>query len=203
MKRGKITLITGPMFSGKPSELHERAKWAMLSGASVVFLVPAVDTRAAGMSHDAMQIHTVVAVENLHDDSVAGEADFVFVDEGQFLAGLSAFCVRQRAYGRTVCVAALASDSDGRAWPEISQLALAHTDEWVQRKGVCVACREPAMYSRRLDGAAASALDLGGDEKYAPVCYVHFAPAFRLTPDHLQRRAAAVERVRKSLYKSV
>lgn len=206
MNNGRVTLIHGPMFSSKSSELQERAKRALLSHGSVAFVLPAVDTRWGGnnsvTTHDgtsAIAPHVCVVQDVVEDPpDLPADTRFIFIDEGQFLRGLAEFCIRQRSAGRQVCVAALSSDSDGRPWPEISRLALAHADELVARFAVCVVCQGPARYTRCWKSKdATDNVQLGADETYAPVCWKHWDTP--LTAQHKLARSESVQRARSLL----
>jgi thymidine kinase len=176
-----ITLIVGCMFAGKSTKLHKRYKKTYLKYPDkTICLVPSIDTRYTktplSVSHDGSQIYAKHVTSLETDPTGIENAQYIFIDEGQFLKGLSDFCIRQKRAGKDVTIAALNSDCLGNAWPEIDALVPVHVSSYIALTAVCVVCRKDAFYSRKLKSSAGvkDIIDVGGSEKYVPVCLQHF-----------------------------
>lgn len=204
-----ITLICGPMFANKSTRLHELYRQTRVrDNEATICLTPAIDTRYGerelSASHDGSRIYAH-HVENLESDplilSSSTSIRNIFIDEGQFLVGLAAFCVRQRNQGRHVWVAALNSDSQGQAWPEIQKLVPAHVDEYISMKGVCIVCKQDAFCSRKISNGGTDAdgvIDVGGDDKYVCTCWKHFGKQTVITEEMLKERQSVIYKLKLS-----
>ncbi len=199
MKRGRIELARACMFAGKTTWVQNKARWAIIGGFKVVFIIPAIDTRYSrgglNVSHDGMKIGAT-RVETLVDytlDSVEEDVDVICIDEAHFLPGLAAFCVREREKGKTIFVAGLSSDKNMAPWPNMQELER-HANQVHVFEGVCLVCQAPALYSRDLTGNTGQVVDIGGDEKYASTCWTHFSSA--IDPSVIVRRAEAVRQAK-------
>jgi thymidine kinase len=184
---GSIELVTGPMFSGKTSELLSRVRRAALAGQAVLLVKFRGDTRGAG---DAVETHAearqgaaaatdeaaafrVVVADALGE--VAVTEPVVGVDEGQFFPDLPEVCERWAGAGRRVIVAALDADASRRPFGRVGELA-ALCERAEKRDGVCMDCRAAsAAFTRRLAPRppaepGAIRVDIGGRELYRCVC---------------------------------
>lgn len=180
MKYGHLTVICGPMFAGKTTEMLKRILWAK-NGQQRRALVfkPTFDTRYSKediVSHEGLR----ATAENLsHWPSGTIEADIVFLDEVQFMAppqfeGDIIQHVRDLLEaGIDVVAGGLDSDWQGRAFPVVGELA-AMADEVVKLKSVCAVCGRPASKTYKKSGEG-SKVELGGAESYEPRCIKHWA----------------------------
>jgi len=199
---GSITLLLGPIMGGKTTECQRRfCKCSLQHPDCTVCLIPDIDTRytrkSLSVSHDGKRIYAT-RVHTLEDDpAVVKKATYIFIDEGQFIKGLAAFCLRQRDAGKHVTVAALSSDFRGQTWPEIAALVPVHAPHIQTFMGVCVACKQDAFYTRKL-GTDESVIDVGGSEKYVVVCHRHLSDDTLITQEMLEERADTLYRLRVS-----
>lgn len=201
---GKTTLIIGPMFSGKTSELFRLLRQAAMGQRSVCLIKYSGDTRYAdgratmASSHDGNRMRAIV-VDSLVDDP-PGLQDVIGVDEGQFMCGLADFCKRQNALGRDVVVAALNAKGDAQrsGWPHVLQsVSIAHDIQMMH--ATCTLCQSPhANCSRFIRGTPVlldgSIIDVGANDKYIATCagcYERPIPA-----GVIERRMAAVEYIK-------
>lgn len=176
-----LTVICGPMFSGKTEELIRRAKRKRIANRRVRLFKQARDDRYEPervVSHDS-GVYEARPLAHLADvwrwaNGGQGEWGFIGIDEFQFfddaeatvleiLQGLSA-----RAH---VVVAGLDLDSDGRPFgPMPTALALA--DEVMKLTAVCRKCGRDATRSwwnpkRPKDGV----VQVGAGELYEARCF--------------------------------
>lgn len=166
-----LIIITGPMFSGKSTELIRRLTVAKIAKLSVVVFKPRRDTRTTSeiCSRDGSCISATV-VEHPHDIlELANEARVVGVDEAHFFEdGLPDVAMRLARSGKLVIVSGLNLDFRERPFSGIPEL-LALADEIVQVYALCTACNErSATRSQRLLGGQ-ERYEVG-DSEYAPRC---------------------------------
>jgi thymidine kinase len=168
---GEITVIHGPMFAGKSTELRRLICRAQQKKRCIVFKHKA-DTRygtddrtAKTHNGDGYEVHAVATVKDIwnaiSDDGwsevigangkSASKPDVVGIDEGQFFPGLLAFCLQLVQAGHDVIVAGLDTDKSGKVFQEIANLT-AHAEHDVKLKAICQAqgCdSENAIYSHQ------------------------------------------------------
>ena len=199
---GSITLLLGPMMGGKTTELQKRFCRCFLAHPdTTVCLIPRIDTRytrkSLSVSHDGKKVYAL-RIDSLENDPPELEhVHHIFIDEGQFIRGLAAFCLRQRKLGKHVTVSALSSDFRGNPWEEITRLVPAHVDRIFTFLGVCVACKQDGYYTRKIMGGE-DVIDVGGSEKYVTVCHQHFGPETIISQEMLEERAYTLYRLRVS-----
>lgn len=172
MSVGSITLLTGPMFAGKTTQLLARHALAAHDTRGCVLVRHVLDTRT-----DRAPMPPAVRAAQLADVDAAG-APHVFVDEGQFFPDLAAQCVRWRDAGAHVVVAALDRMHTG-AW-FATTYTLAHTPG-VEVRALAGRCATPdcagaSRYTQRTAAASCPVL-VGGAEAYRPLCAACFARA--------------------------
>lgn len=177
---GRLTVISGPMFSNKSGELLRLATVHGIAGRSVALFKHALDDRYdgetaisthGGVSMPAEPVSTAAEIGLL-----ATDADVVGIDEAQFFdPGLAAVVGRLIAAGTTVIAAGLDRDFRGEPFGPMPDL-LAAADEVMKLKAVCMRCRslDGSMTQRLIDGRPAprsSPLILvGASESYEARC---------------------------------
>jgi thymidine kinase len=177
-QRGWIEVVCGSMFSGKTEELIRRLKRARIARQRVEIFKPALDNRyaeTAVVSHDENAIPSIVV--NTADQILllAGDAQVIGIDEGQFfgpeLVGVCATLARQ---GRRVIVAGLDQDYRGEPFEPIPQL-MAVAEFVTKLHAICVVCGAPANHSQRVVEQSGRVV-VGAKEAYEPRCRLHFTP---------------------------
>lgn len=177
---GQLTLICGPMFSGKTTELLKRILWEK-NGVkrNVAVFKTSFDNRYAHeevMNHDGLEARALsIKSWSALDPSV----DIVFFDEVQF------FCAPQFngdlvdivlgliTRGVDVCGAGLDMDAEGRPFPITASL-MAMADEVIKLRSHCAVCGQPATKTFAKKGKV-NKVQLGGAESYEPRCTKHWA----------------------------
>lgn len=179
--KGSLTVIAGPMFSGKSEELLRLVRRAMIAKRSVVVFKPSRDDRYSKsriVSHNGTQIESV-AVDDRNPQSLFGyidwhKTDLVAIDEIQFFAEdvldvIDSFIDK----GIHVIVAGLNLDSWKKPFGPMPQL-LAKADHIEKLSAVCKECGDDnATLSQLLDTSQSSPSDhivVGGSEKYEARC---------------------------------
>mgnify|MGYP001251089485 CR=1 FL=1 len=178
---GKLTVICGPMFSGKSTELLRRIKRAILANIPVVVLKPHIDTRSVYYvkSHDGNKVEALAIFDSNGKKSdiipLVGNAKLVAIDEVQFLN--AAWHVKEvlelLSLGKDVIVAGLDLDYAGQPFGPMP-LLLAYADEVIKLSAVCVKCGKDATRTQRLtDGRPAGpgpVIQVGGAGSYEARC---------------------------------
>jgi thymidine kinase len=207
MRVGSITVVSGPMFSGKTSELQELAGRAITAGHDILYLIPDIDTRydanpkrPLNTSHDGTTLLAARIYGSLESVNPPDHITHIFIDEAQFVHGVEAYALRQRDAGKSVYVACLRTGYTGDIWPHTNNLISAHANHFITKTGVCIVCSRDAIYTRLKTGSVRGAepkVLIGGDELYACVCHEHMYEPETLDDAVVQRRAGAVQRLRE------
>ncbi|EFO92313.1 CRE-THK-1 protein [Caenorhabditis remanei] len=172
---GSITVILGPMFSGKTTELLRLHDRQIIAKRTCVLVKYAGDTRYDAdlvATHSKMtgQGRTVKAhrLDEVSSQIFSDDVQVVSIDEGQFFDDLAETCEELAQRGKVVCVAALNGTFERKPFPQIS-LLLPYANEIKQVTAVCVECGSQANFSFR------STLDkkvevIGGADTYTALC---------------------------------
>ncbi|GMS95037.1 hypothetical protein PENTCL1PPCAC_17212, partial [Pristionchus entomophagus] len=172
--RGHISVILGPMFSGKTTELlrlHERHVRAHKKCLLVKY---AGDTR---YDKDCIATHdrkfgkgATLKAERLADvreKLFDKDIEVVSIDEGQFFEDLEETVTKLVLEGKVVYVAALNGDFSKKPFPQISML-MPHADEVTLLKAVCE-CGLDANFTFRVT-TDKKVVIIGGEDSYKAVC---------------------------------
>ena len=180
---GWVHVICGCMFCGKTDEMLRLLRRFSIAGRRVILIKPRLDTRTdaltvvsrSGAQHTALTVDDSGGIERL-----AGEADIVAIEEGQFFdERLPEVVERLALLGKQVVVTGLDRDFRGVPFGAMPRL-LALADQVTKLTAICMVCGEPATRTQRLiDGAPAPAdsplIVIGGmgDETYEARCRLH------------------------------
>lgn len=195
MSKGRITVICGPMFSGKTSELHRILKRVKIAERKFLLFKPAVDNR---YSEDEVVSHDQVAFNSYSVEKASDIIDVFFkhenvhtvaIDEAQFFKksgekNIVYVCKFLKKRGINVVVNGLDMDYQGEAFGPMPEL-MAVSDSILKLKAVCKhnGCGEDAEMTMKIKSSEEKELDdgqfieLGETEKYEPRCYKHWSPS--------------------------
>lgn len=176
--RGRLTVITGPMFAGKSARLIAEARKAGHEGMAIAVLKPAFDDRGARgrvSSRDGSSIgcESVGAWPDL-----AWPTRLVFIDEAQFLTGanyrgdLIADIERALDAGLDVMVSGLDTDYHRTPFAVMAELA-ARADAHLHLAARCHRCGQPARWTAKR-AETGRLLEVGDDELYEARCDMHW-----------------------------
>lgn len=170
-----LIVITGPMFSGKSTELIRRLTIAKIAKLPVAVFKPSRDTRTSTeiCSRDGSCISATIVEHPREIFERSQTARVVGIDEAHFFEeGLPEVSMRLARSGKLVIVSGLNLDFQERPFACIPVL-LALADEIVQVRALCTACNErSATRSQRLVGGQ-ERYEVG-DCEYAPRCLTCF-----------------------------
>jgi len=179
--KGKLTVITGCMFSGKTTRVIALAQSALQNGKEIEIYYPEIDARYSKnyiTSHDSLQLPSkALPLDILFID--AGDKELVFIDEVQFFK----FTIVQAITAmleKGIDVVASGLDTNYRAEPfgsvpDLTTMA----DEVIMLEARCVVCQRPATFTQRVVGDHFASKDdktivVGGEEMYEARCAKHF-----------------------------
>ena len=150
-----LTLILGPMYGGKTTELlkHRKGKTLILNHS--------FDTRTTGVkTHDGVEVeaHKCSTLPDLPETSAF---DSVLIDEAQFFDDLS----NVESLAENVVVAGLSGDYLKRPFGKILTL-IPKAAKVIFLTANC-ACGEPAPFTKRISGCT-DLVSVGSE--YIPVC---------------------------------
>jgi len=184
---GKITVIHGPMFSGKTEELLRRVRRAKIARRKVQLFKPAIDNRyhatqvlphfLAHAGDESMQVGEEAHVVS-HPREIAallkGDTDIAAIEEAQFLdASLFDLIRRMSRQGVDVILSLLDQDYRRLPFPIAGSssnvgdyLAIAH--ESLKLAAICVVCGQDAHHSQKL---TLRAINPQGEPEYGPASF--------------------------------
>ena len=172
MRRGRVEVVCGSMFSGKTEELIRRLRRAQFAKQRVEIFKPAIDVR---YSEEEVVSHEGTSIPSTPVDSSASillmgqESDVVGIDEAQFFdEHIVEVCNELAARGIRVIVAGLDLDFKGQPFGPMPQLC-AIADEVTKVHAICVRCGALAYVSHRIVAGDQQVL-LGEKQEYEPLC---------------------------------
>ena len=172
MRRGRVEVVCGSMFSGKTEELIRRLRRAQFAKQRVEIFKPAIDVR---YSEEEVVCHEGTSIPSTPVDSSASillmgqESDVVGIDEAQFFdEHIVEVCNELAARGIRVIVAGLDLDFKGQPFGPMPQLC-AIADEVTKVHAICVRCGALAYVSHRIVAGDKQVL-LGEKQEYEPLC---------------------------------
>lgn len=176
--KGKLTVIAGPMFSGKTGKLVALIEVFTRMGHTVLTVKPEIDNRYGGKkeihSHDHRKSKAIVIDRNMPDDIVeqilVTGADKVVFDEVQFFDKEKVKNVIRvlKKNGLHVIAAGLLYDYKRQpfgATPDLVGLA----DEYLELMAVCQKCGGLARHTERRHGGK-SLIVVGAADSYIASC---------------------------------
>lgn len=177
MAFGKLTLIVGPMYSGKTTELLNFAEIYEIGRKNILLFKPLIDERYSKEHIVTHKLFKVVATpvasgEEIlkHYQNFGKRVDAVFVDEVHFFE--PSICkVLKEITERGTDVYCAGLDTNYLWQPfETTALLLALADDVIKKKAVCELCGEYKATLSFKKESNGNIFDVGGKEKYIAVC---------------------------------
>ena len=171
MFSSKLSLIIGPMFAGKTTELLRRIRRHKISGYNCLLIKYAKDDRYskdAVFTHDNDQIDAIACNELAEVEVHAKHFDVIGIDEGQFFKDIVKFSDSMANKGKIVIVAALNGTFERKSFGDIPSL-LPLAEEISKLTAICMECKSDASFTIRTTSSKETTL-IGGAEHYRPVC---------------------------------
>lgn len=171
--RGTITLITGPMFSGKSTELLRLVRKLRAAKKRCLTIVSTIDIRYSSGSElsthnlETIDAHRFAKLEDIPLDMIDNH-DIIIVDEGHFFLNVCDISEEWASQGKDVIIAALNSQFDKEPFVEINKL-FNRSDFITHLTATCTKCYKEAGFSCRLSDEKTSII-VGGKEEYEARC---------------------------------
>ena len=172
MRRGRVEVVCGSMFSGKTEELIRRMRRAEFARQKVEIFKPAIDTRYSDedvVSHDRHTIQSTPVDSSASILLLSSDTEVVGIDEAQFFdMGLVDVCNELANRGVRVIIAGLDMDFKGVPFGPMPALC-AIADDVTKVHAICVKCGNLAYVSHRTVDSERRVL-LGETQEYEPLC---------------------------------
>lgn len=171
---GRLTVITGPMYSGKTTELLSFVEIYQIGRKKVAVFKPSLDSRyhsSRVVSHSGNGVEAIVVsspqeiLEHVEEGTKG-----VFIDEVQFFPKELVDVVK-RLINDGIDVFCAGLDLSHKQNPfETTAYLLSLADNVIKKKAVCHRCGEyNATLTLKISGGEEE-IDVGGQEKYIAVC---------------------------------
>lgn len=171
-----LEIITGPMFSGKSTELIRRAKLHKLFDKKILVVKPLIDTRSSGelKTHDGKTYSDNFIETSELLPEWTKEYQVILLDEVQFFTNLTEFITAISHINVTIIIAGLVGDAKQQPFGQIAHvLQYACKIDFLQ--ALCMVCRNGnyASFSKSLEDFEGN-INIGANDKYIAVCTSHF-----------------------------
>lgn len=172
-----IDIITGPMFSGKTTELLRRLSIFHEAGMAVLYINSTLDTRESVSHNKSLKlgnIHCCNTYSLMGIVSFAKTFNVIGIDEAQFFEDLSEFCLQlAEIHNVKVIVSGLNSDFRRQKFGSICDL-LPLCDNITKLYPFCAICAKskiltPALFSKRTI-VSEEKIVIGDITSYIPTC---------------------------------
>ena len=166
-----LEIITGPMFSGKTTELIRRVSSLKRdSNVRILVINHNFDTRCQDKelkTHDGVVYPAIKTCELMLID--IRPYDVIAIDEAQFFSNLETFVhLAISKHKKWVIVAGLNGDYKQRPFGEMHRL-LPMADKIDLRSSRCYKCHGHASFTKRKSNSTQT-VDVGGSNKYVAAC---------------------------------
>jgi thymidine kinase len=168
-----ITLLMGPMFSGKTTLLLGYERRFRIAKHQVLLIKYGEDNRYSKtniVSHDGVsssnEVYNTMKLLEVPDETVQSFGA-ILIDEGQFFEDLPEFCERY-AHTKQIVISGLSGDYQRRPFSSIAAI-IPMSDKVYHCKGICTQCGADAPYSKRITDESDQKV-IGGVDKYQPRC---------------------------------
>jgi len=173
MRRGRVEVICGSMFSGKTEELIRRMKRAQFAHQRVEIFKPSIDTRYDEenvVTHEGVSIPSTPVDNSASIVLLSSNCEVVGIDEAQFFDdNIVDVCNDLANRGVRVIVAGLDLDYTGTPFGPMPALC-AIADQVDKVHAICVKCGALAYVSHRKTLDNHNQVMLGEKQEYEPLC---------------------------------
>jgi thymidine kinase len=178
---GHLTLLIGCMFAQKTTELLRRIRKFKSIGYSVLVVNYASDTRygenqIASHDLDSYEAKSAMTLKEIEADVESGRYNVLVIDEGQFFKDLYEKVTKWSDELKIhIIVAGLDGDSERRPFGDMLKL-IPYAEKVERLTAFCASCKDgtSAHFSKYVAGSKGSQVEIGGADRYIPVCRKHF-----------------------------
>jgi thymidine kinase len=175
-----LEIVVGPMFSGKSSYAMSYVRRQKSIGKKVLVIKPKIDTRYSQedvlVTHDKEQLPCIVwdvTTAISPRDSIM-QHQCIVIEEAQFFKGLRDFVTFVlKLYKRDILLVGLDGDAHQKPFGEILE-CIPMATHVTKLHAYCMLCKDGTLapFTRKNDNSGPQ-IDVGGAEKYVPVCLKH------------------------------
>lgn len=179
IRKGKLEVICGSMFSGKSEELIRRLRRTIIARKKTIVFRPTLDTRGHSncvASHSGATLKAISLDSPLSlRDALPGDVEVIGIDEAQFFSHeLIDVVFGLVDEGKTVIVAGLNLDFRAIPFGPMPTL-MAVADTVTKLSAVCILCGDEAYFSQRIVNGKPAKYDdplvkVGAEETYQARC---------------------------------
>jgi thymidine kinase len=182
--KNMLTIITGPMYSGKSSQLIKFARTSSIAKIKLVAFKPLIDKRYNEndvMTHDEFSFEKATGIKpinleldlsNFNSKFIPLGTEEIYIDEVQFFdkEKIIEFIFTLIQMNFKVFCSGLDLDRFGKPFGAVPDL-LCLADEIIKLKAVCFACHKSATktYREEIDNNS-NTIVVGGMESYKALC---------------------------------
>ncbi|MBU4421977.1 thymidine kinase [Patescibacteria group bacterium] len=170
-QKGFSLVITGPMGSGKTTELFRQLERIEIAGGTVMLIKPVRDDRDTGVRTHGGFEREAIALNSPEEifDYLEPEITTIGIEEAQFFDDSICGVVRVLvAHGKRVILSGLDLDAMGRPFGPMPFL-LTQAEYVMKLQAVCMSCGADASRTKRKVESKEQVM-VGGMEIYEPVC---------------------------------
>lgn len=190
---GKAVVFAGPMMSGKTTELIRQFQMCRDAKRESCLAINHTSDMRHGTSassidtHGSMSIPALQTTRLLHPEVCAQVATTrnIFINEGQFFEDLGPAVEAWVRDGKHVYVAMLNLDHTRTQWPQfLAMLPIARIHHMTTFCSRCVSATENALFTFKTGGNVGCQTEVGGANKYAPMCRECYETALAARDGH-------------------
>jgi thymidine kinase len=177
---GRLELIIGNMFSGKSTELIRRINREKSINKKIIVINYSGDNRYSTNSvatHDQTKVNSLKLTKlSEFNKNMINQYDSFFIDEGQFFSDLYDFTVNLvDKHKKHVVISGLDGDSNRNTFGDLIKL-IPICDTIDKLHAYCNKCNNGtvAPFTKRILNNSTEVVDIGGSNKYIPVCRFHY-----------------------------
>ena len=163
-----ITIVLGPMYSGKTSMILHRLERAYIAKQKVILLRPNIDNRGF-LTHTGQKLDWLEEKFVDLDGLDVNKYDVIGLDEAQFFIGLKDFCMKYS--NKNIFISALHATSESEMFLPIIEL-IPYCENIIKLNAVCTECgSEYGNYTYYKTGRKTEKVKVGGSDEYTALCF--------------------------------
>lgn len=165
-----IELITGPMLSGKTTEMIRRLERYAIAGRKVAIFRPSIDSRE-NLTHSSYDHNIPIRIAEYiwQFIDLAKEFDVIGVDEVQFFDEEYVDVFDELAKDKLIICSGLNATAERGKWSTVEQL-VSKVDDIVFVHAVCNDCGSQTASRTYYTGGKKQQVLIGGAESYIALC---------------------------------
>jgi len=181
-KDNKFILFVGSMMSGKTSRMLMTLERYKYQNKKIIAFKPKIDDRyhpediSSHMGWKYPAVTVSEGIDILKYLTTSNEIyDVIAIDELFMIPGSADALIWLFKRGFTIISSSLELSSSGKPFEEVQKI-MPYATQIEKCAAVCMVCGKDAFYTHRKSVDDMNEISVGGDDKYEPRCFEHFAP---------------------------